>query len=327
MLSDTPIEQRDAEAIDAYSHLVIRVAAELKPSVVSLAVRRHSSARSRRLGSGSGVILTPDGYILTSAHVIGEGEGITVGLSDGRELEAAVIGRDPLSDLAVIRSEGDDLPAATLGDADTLRVGQLVIALGNPMGLAGSVTAGVVSALGRSLTTRAGAHGRLVENVIQTDASLNPGNSGGALADSRGRVVGINTALAGYGLGLAVPIDSASRRIVSSLLHDGMVRRAYLGIAGLRRALTPRVVEEIGTDGGLFVTEVVPGSPAETAGVRREDVIVAVNGTAISDAGSLQRLMIAEAIDHFMILRIVRDGRPRTITAIPQELVTADGGG
>jgi len=326
-MGDIQVEPDDAEALDAYSRVVMRVAAELKPSVVSLAVRRHSSLGSRRLGTGSGVILTPDGYVLTSAHVIGDGEGITVGLSDGRELEAAVIGRDPLSDLAVIRSEGDDLPAATLGDAGTLQVGQLVIALGNPMGLAGSVTAGVVSALGRSLTTRAGAHGRLVENVIQTDASLNPGNSGGALADSRGRVVGINTALAGHGLGLAVPIDAASRRIVSSLVHDGMVRRAYLGIAGLRRALTPRIVEEIGTDSGLFVADVVPGGPAETAGVRRGDVIVAVNGSAVSDAGSLQQLMIADAIDRFMILRLVRDGRPRTVTAIPQELVTANGGG
>jgi S1-C subfamily serine protease len=217
----------DADALDAYSRVVTSVAERLRPSVVSLAIER-----GRWRGGGSGVLVTPDGYALTSAHVVEGVDGGRASLADGREAAFAVVGRDPLSDLAVTRVVATDLIAAELGDAARLRVGQLVVAIGSPLGFAGTVTAGVVSALGRSLPTRAGLATRLVENVIQTDAALNPGNSGGALANSQGRVVGINTAVAGIGLGLAVPIDDTTLRIVSALMRAGRYRRAYLGVAG-----------------------------------------------------------------------------------------------
>jgi S1-C subfamily serine protease len=204
-----PRELPDAEALDAYSRAVTSVAERLGPSVANLRVQRRTR-RGRAEGGGSGVVIAPDGYLLTSAHVVdGAGTGVRASFPDGRSFDAEVVGSDPLSDLAVIRTAGGDLPAAELGDAAELRVGQLVVAIGNPLGFSGSVTAGVVSATGRSLPTAA--RGRLVENVIQTDAALNPGNSGGALADGLGRVVGINTAVAGIGLGLAVPIDATDR--------------------------------------------------------------------------------------------------------------------
>ncbi|MGH2696857.1 MAG: S1C family serine protease, partial [Actinomycetota bacterium] len=222
----------DGEALDAYSRVVTSVADRLIPSVGSLRVTRRVRGGMRAEGAGSAVIITPDGFLLTSAHVVSGSDGGSASFVDGRELDWHVVGADPLSDLAVVRVTASDLPAATLGDADTLRVGQLVVAVGNPLGLAGSVTAGVVSALGRGLPTRAGSATRIVENVIQTDAALNPGNSGGALADGACRVVGVNTAVAGIGLGLAVPINSTTRRIISLLMSEGRYRRAYLGIAG-----------------------------------------------------------------------------------------------
>src|SRR5438876_164656 len=212
----------DEEAFDAYSQAVMRVAERLSPSVASLRARG---------GGGSGVVITPDGFLLTSAHVVQRARRVNATFTDGVEFEATVVGRDPLSDLAVLRAEARDLAAAELGDAERLRVGQLVVAVGNPHGFDGSVTAGVVSALGRSLPTRSGANVRIVDNVIQTDAALNPGNSGGALADGLGRVVGINTAVAGVGLGLAVPINVATRKIVAALMSEGRFRRAYLGLA------------------------------------------------------------------------------------------------
>ena len=204
-----------------------------------LAVSRRTR-RGRAEGAGSGVAISSDGYMLTSAHVVAGGHGVSASFSDGRELSAEVVGADALSDLAVVRADARDLTPAQLGDADELRVGQLVVAIGSPMGLAGTVTAGVVSALGRSLPTRSGSAGRLVENVIQTDAALNPGNSGGALADGLGRVVGVNTAVAGIGLGLAVPINEATRKIISALMKEGRVRRAYIGIVGGSRPLPPQ---------------------------------------------------------------------------------------
>jgi S1-C subfamily serine protease len=213
-----PGSSADTDALDAYSRVVTSVAERLRPSVLSLAIER-----GRRRGGGSGVLVTPDGYALTSAHVVEGVEGGNAFLADGHEAEFTVVGRDPLSDLAVTRVAATDLIAAELGDAANLRVGQLVVAIGSPLGLTGTVTAGVVSALGRSLPTREGFATRLVENVIQTDAALNPGNSGGALANSQGRVVGVNTAVAGIGLGLAVPIDSTTLRIVSALMREDAI--------------------------------------------------------------------------------------------------------
>jgi S1-C subfamily serine protease len=215
----------EEDPLDAYSRVVTEVARRLSPSVANLRVTRRAQGQ-RREGGGSAVVITTDGFPLTSAHVVtGAGRG-TASFVDGRELTVEVVGADPLSDLAVLRAESSDLAAADLGDAETLRVGQLVVAIGNPNGFAGSVTAGVVSALGRSLPTRSGSAMRIVENVIQTDAALNPGNSGGALADGGGRVVGINTAVAGVGLGLAVPINATTRQIVGALMSEGRFRRA-----------------------------------------------------------------------------------------------------
>ena len=235
------------------------------------------------MGGGSAVVLAPDGYLVTSAHVVEGARGGGASFVDGREVRFRVVGADPLSDLAVLRADAADLAPAQLGDASELMVGQLVVAIGNPHGFAGSVTAGVVSALGRSLPVgRRGGPQRLVENVVQTDAALNPGNSGGALVDGRGRVVGINTAVAGVGLGLAVPINDFSRRIVAALMRDGRVRRAWLGVAVGPRPLPPRVAGRLGRRAAVEVIEVVEGSPADRAGLRPEDLLVELDGVALA---------------------------------------------
>jgi len=311
-------EVTDQEALDAYSTVVTSVAERLTPSVASLQVAGRTRGGRQVGGGGSGVVITPDGFLLTSAHVVANAGSARAVFADGSEADLEIVGTDPLSDLAVVRAgTTSGLIPAPLGDADRLRVGQLVVAIGNPLGYTGSVTSGVVSALGRSFPTR---EGRFVENVIQTDAALNPGNSGGALAEGRGTVVGVNTAVAGVGLGLAVPINAATLRIVSSLMHDGRVRRAYLGIAGGRRPLPPRLARILGQDGGVSVIEVVGGSPAEKAGVRPGDLILSVDGSPVEDAGDLQRLMVAEAIGRQVALRIFRYGESVTITATPVEL-------
>jgi len=318
----TPAERLpDAEAFDAYSRTVSGVAERLTPSVAHLAVMRRSR-RGRAEGAGSGVAISSDGFMLTSAHVVAGGHRVNASFSDGREVPAEVIGADPLSDLAVVRADARDLTPAKLGDADELRVGQLVVAIGSPMGLAGTVTAGVVSALGRSLPTRSGSAGRLVENVIQTDAALNPGNSGGALADGLSRVVGVNTAVAGVGLGLAVPINDATRKIISALMKEGRVRRAYIGIVGGSRPLPPKIASRLDRDKGIEIVEVVSGSPAAHAGLRAEDLIVEVDGEPMGDVGDLQRLMVAERIGQGVEVRVVRDGDFLTLDLIPRELET-----
>ena len=307
----------DAEAFDAYSHTVSGVAERLRASVAHLSVARRTR-RGRREGGGSAVAISADGYMLTSAHVVAAGnDGVSASFSDGRELATEVVGQDPLSDLAVVRADARDLSPAPLGDADALRVGQLVVAIGSPMGLAGTVTAGVVSALGRSLPTRAGSAGRLVENVIQTDAALNPGNSGGALADGLGRVVGVNTAVAGIGLGLAVPINETTRRIVASLVGEGQVRRAYLGVAGGPRPLPPRARRLAEAERGV---EVVDGSPAARAGIRVGDVIFELDGQPVESASDLQRMMVAELIGREVTARVVREGSLVERKIVPAEL-------
>jgi S1-C subfamily serine protease len=311
----------DADAFDAYSRTVSGVAERVTPSVAHLAVSRRTR-RGRAEGAGSGVAISSDGFMLTSAHVVAGGSGLSATFSDGRELSAEVVGSDALSDLAVVRVDARDLAPAQLGDADDLRVGQLVVAIGSPMGLAGTVTAGVVSALGRSLPTQSGSAGRLVENVIQTDAALNPGNSGGALADGLGRVVGINTAVAGIGLGLAVPINDATRRIISSLMKEGRVRRAYIGIVGGSRPLPPKIATRMGREKGIEVVEVVTGSPAGRAGLRAEDLIVAVDGEPMGDVGDLQRVMVAERIGQVIEVEVVREGALIKLDLTPRELET-----
>jgi S1-C subfamily serine protease len=313
------------EALDAYSRVITHVADVLTPSVASLRIARRAW-RGEGEGAGSGVVITPDGFILTSAHVVVGTDRGSASFVDGSEFGIDMVGTDPLSDLAVVRASAAELIPARLGDAARLRVGQLVVAIGNPLGFAGSVTAGVVSALGRSLPTRAGSATRMVENVIQTDAALHPGNSGGALADSVGRVVGVNTAVVGpgigQGLGLAVPINGTTRRIVAALMTEGRFRRAYLGIAGGPRPLPPKVAKEVERGDGVEIVQVMDGSPAARAGLRPEDLILEVDGSAIQSVDDLQRMMVSESIGRRVAVHIYRDGRIMTVDVTPIELTT-----
>jgi S1-C subfamily serine protease len=318
-MTTPPLASSEAAALDAYSHVVVSVADLLIPSVASLTVMQN-----REGGAGSAVVLTPDGYLLTSAHVVSGARSGTAIFADGRQSRFQVVGADALSDLAVLRVILGDLQAATLGDADNLRVGQLVVAVGSPLGFAGSVTAGVVSALGRSLPARGNRNVRLVENVIQTDAALHPGNSGGALADSAGRVVGVSTAVVGpgigQGLGMAVPVNDATRRIIAALIGEGRVRRALLGIAGGPRPLPPKAARVAGRERGVEVVQVVPDSPAARAGIRQEDIILEVDGIPIEDAGDIQGLMTAELIDKEITVQVFRGGDIVSLRPVPVEL-------
>ena len=323
---EAPPAEPAAGPLDAYSRAVIGVAEQLAPSVVSVQVTRSTRRGRLPAGAGSGVVLTHDGFILTSAHVVaGSDAGGRAALTDGRELRFDVVGRDRLSDLAIVRADDGDLSPADLGDADELRVGQLVVAIGNPHGFEGSVTAGVVSALGRALPARfgRGRATRIIDNVIQTDAALNPGNSGGALADGAGRVVGVNTAVAGIGLGLAVPINGATRSIIGALMSEGRVRRAYLGIAGGPRPLPPRATARWGRRPGVEVVEVVSGSPAEQAGIRAGDLVVEVDGRPTESAADLQRMMVAELIGRSVKVSVWRSGSDVELSLVPAELEEA----
>lgn len=311
----------EEDALDAYSQVVVMVAERVAPSVANLRVTRRVRGGRVLDGGGSGVVITPDGFLVTSAHVVaGSADTGRASLSDGRDVEFALVGADPLSDLAVLRLAAGSFAPAKLGDAERLRVGQLVVAIGNPNGFAGSVTAGVVSALGRSLPTRSGTNVRLVDNVIQTDAALNPGNSGGALADGRGRVVGINTAVAGIGLGLAVPINTATRQIIAALMHEGRFRRAYLGVGGQQRPLPPRLARELERNGCVEVVQVVDDAPAARAGVRPGDLIVAVDDQPVETMTELQRLLIGERIGASVTFTVARHERVFDVVVVPREL-------
>jgi S1-C subfamily serine protease len=316
--SDDEMVADEAEALDAYSSAVSTAAQRLIPSVASLRIERRAGGWGG--GAGSAVAFTPDGYVVTNAHVVAGADRGTATFVEGDELAFEVVGRDPLSDLAVARTTGRDLVPAPFGDAARLRVGQLVVAIGNPLGFAGTVTAGVVSALGRSLAARDGQASRLVENVIQTDAALNPGNSGGALADIRGRVVGINTAVAGVGLGLAVPIDAATRLILSALIRDGRVRRAYLGIVGGTRRLSAPLAERLGRPTGLEVVQLLDASPAARAGIRAGDVIVSLDGLAIAGVGDLQRSLVGDLVGRRVRATLERNGTLADVDLMPDEL-------
>jgi S1-C subfamily serine protease len=302
----------DIEALDAYSRVVVSVAEKLGPSVANLRVARR--------GTGSGVVITPDGFMLTNAHVIGSGRRVRASFTDGSDVQASVVGVDALSDLGLLRLDSAAAPTAELGDAAKLRVGQLVVAIGNPHGYAGSVTAGVVSALGRSLPARDRTATRMIDDVIQTDAALNPGNSGGALVNGSGEVVGINTAVAGVGLGLAIPINATTRRIVSALMRDGRVRRAWIGIAGGARPLPPRIAALVGRDDAVEVVEVMGDSPAARAGLHAEDLVVAIDGVPVRGVDDLQRLLGEERIGADVALTVVREGEPREVLVRPEEL-------
>jgi S1-C subfamily serine protease len=306
------IDDRDREALDAYSEAVTAVVQQVLPSVASLRVRSRLGD-----GAGSASVLTSDGFLLTSAHVVDGVNTVVAAFGDGTEVTADVVGRDAFSDLAVLRARGEVPSPVALGDASKLQVGQLVIAVGNPLGLAGSVTAGIISGLGRSLPTR---QGRVVDEVIQTDAALNPGNSGGVLADSRGRMIGVNTAVAGIGVGLAVPINETTERIISALMTAGRVRRAWLGIAGSQAPLPPALANKLSRREGLRVAQVVAGSPADSAGLRAGDIVVAVAGTSLGSSTELQRRMMEDAIGRRVEITVWRNGALVDVIAVPREL-------
>jgi S1-C subfamily serine protease len=311
----------DTALVDSYSRTVSWVAEKLLPSVAAL---RVEDQMHRPAGAGSAVLISSDGLLVTSAHVVqGSNQG-TAAFTTGDEAPFEVVGADRLSDLAVVRATGNGYQPATLGDAGRLRVGQLVVAIGNPLGFEGSVSAGVVSALGRSLMASAGPGGRLLGDVIQTDASLHPGNSGGALANSAGEVIGINTALVGpwvgQGLGMAVPVNESTRAIIGTLAAGRQVRRAYLGIGGGPRPLPTAVARATGFARGVEVVSVVASSPAGKAGLRPRDVIVSLDSKPIGDVRELQGLLDERYIGKTVMIGYVREGRYATCQATCVEL-------
>ena len=307
-------------ALDAYSQVVVSVAEQLTPRVAALQVSRRRRDGTVAAGAGSAVVFTHDGFLLTNAHVVGKAEAGQVAFADGTTVPFRVVGSDPLSDLAVVRADGFTPAPAELGEASQLRVGQLVVAVGNPLGLAGTITAGVVSALGRSLPTRAGENVRIVDDVIQTDAALNPGNSGGALVVASGQVVGINTAVAGVGVGLAIPINTITRQIIATLMAEGRVRRAYLGVAGTPAPLPPQLATRLDQRSGMRLEQVVAEGPAAKAGLRRGDLLVSANGEPVISAQSLQRLMLGDAIGQPLALTVLRSDALVDVVATPEEL-------
>ncbi len=321
-MTDTLTRPSEPElaALDAYSQVVVSVAEQLTPRVAALQVSRRRRDGSIAAGAGSGVVFTNDGFLLTNAHVVGKAEAGQAAFADGTTVPFRVVGTDPLSDLAVVRADGVTPAPAQLGEASQLRVGQLVVAVGNPLGLAGTITAGVVSALGRSLPTRAGENMRIVDDVIQTDAALNPGNSGGALVIASGQVVGINTAVAGVGVGLAIPVNGITRQIVAALMAQGRVRRAYVGLAGTPVPLPPTLATRLDQKTGMRVEQVVPEGPAAKAGLRPGDFLVSANGEAVTSAQSLQRLMLGDAIGQPLALTVLRSEALVDVIALPEEL-------
>jgi S1-C subfamily serine protease len=307
-------------ALDAYSQVVVSVAEQLTPRVAALQVSRRRHDGSFAAGAGSAVVFTNDGFLLTNAHVVGKAEAGQVAFADGTTVPFHVVGSDPLSDLAVVRADGITPAPARLGEASQLRVGQLVVAVGNPLGLAGTITAGIVSALGRSLPTRAGETVRIVDDVIQTDAALNPGNSGGALVVASGAVVGINTAVAGVGVGLAIPINGITRQIIATLMAEGRVRRAYLGLAGTPAPLPPLLADRLSQRAGMRIEQVVAEGPAAKAGLRPGDLLISANGAEIASAQSLQRLMLGNAIGQPLALKVFRSEALLDVITTPEEL-------
>ena len=314
----------DVELLDAYSRAVVDAVARVGPAVVKVEVsggRLDPNARRGPAGgSGSGFVFTPDGLILTNSHVVSAGTEVSVSLTDGRVLRADIVGDDPHTDVAVLRVTAPELTAAPLGDSSRLRPGQVVIAIGNPFGFQHTVTTGVVSALGRSLRARTV---RLMENLIQTDAALNPGNSGGPLVTSRGEVVGVNTAviLGGQGIAFAVPINTATW-VISCLLKDGRVRRSHLGVAGQDVDIPRRLVREymLPRDRAMSLTAVTPKSPADDGGLKAGDLLIDFGGVPIGGADVLVRLLTDATIGVPTPIRVLRHGAPRRVIVVPREL-------
>lgn len=313
------VEGSDVELLDAYSRAVVTVVDAVGPTVVSIQVGGAEGAGSDLTGAGSGVVVTPDGYILTNSHVVHGAKRVQATLTDGRVFSGSPVGEDPSTDLAIIRVDAFGLPYASLGDSASLRVGQLVIGIGNPFGFQSTVSTGVVSALGRSLRAYSG---RLIENVIQTDVPLNPGNSGGPLVDSRGRVIGINTAIIrmAQGLSFSVPIDTA-KWVISQLLTHGRVRRGYLGIAGQQRPLPRRVARffNLANERAVEVISVNEGSPAAGSGLQAGDLIVSINGKITQNVDDLHHVLSEWPIGRPVRLVIVRGTERMELEATPTE--------
>ena len=307
-----PGSPSDAPLLDAYSVAVASAVERVAPAVVHLQARRRGPAATasppaeQALGAGSGVIFTPDGFVLTNSHVVAGASAIDATLTDGRTLPAYLVGDDPDSDLAVLRLHADHLSHAEIGDSGAIRVGQLVIAIGNPFGFQCTVTAGVVSALGRSLRS---ASGRLIEDIVQTDAALNPGNSGGPLVTAQGRIIGINTAIIRAAQGICFAIASNTAKfVVTELIRHGRVRRSFIGVAGQTTPLTRRVIRHHGltAESGARIMSISPGSPAAAAGLEVGDIIVALDGTAVTGVDTLHRLLTAERIGTAATLTVLR---------------------
>ena len=316
----SPVETPDHELLDAYSHAVSTTAGKVSPSVVKIDVQQRArGGRLVRAGSGSGFIFTPDGFILTNSHVVHDGARLEVALTDGRVYDATLIGDDPDTDLAVVRIHANDLASVTLGDSATLRVGQVAIAVGNPYSFQCTVTAGIVSALGRSFRSQSG---RLIDNVIQTDAALNPGNSGGPLVNSCGEVIGVNTAviLPAQGICFAVPVDTA-KYVVGFLIRDGTIRRAYIGVAGQNIDLHRRLVRfhQLAKPTGVLVISLEEGSPAATARLEEGDVIVALDGAPVATIDDLHRMLGVGKIDAKCTLTILRRSQKLDVEIVPHD--------
>lgn len=308
----------DAELLDAYSQALVSAVDLVGPAVVKIEVTAEGNGR-RGEGAGSGLLIAPDGLVLTNAHVVEGASRIGARLHDGRALSATLVGLDPGTDLAVVRTGQSDLPWRPLGDSSTLRPGQIAIAIGSPYGFQHTVTAGVVSALGRALRARSG---RLIENLVQTDAALNPGNSGGPLVTSRGEVVGVNTAaiLGVQGISFAIPINTA-RHVVAALLRDGRVRRSVIGVAGQDVDVPRPLARVLGIERarGVGIVQIVDGGPANDAGARTHDIIVGFDGTPVTGIDDLHRLLTEARIGHPAPLLVVRGEERRTLVVIPRE--------
>jgi S1-C subfamily serine protease len=314
------VDKSDAELLDAYSRAVISVVDAVGPAVVSITAGRRTSRHApEQEGTGSGVVIAPDGYILTNGHVVNDARRLATTFTEGTQAKATLIGDDPATDLAVIRAEASGLPYASLGDSAALRVGQLVIAMGNPLGFQSTVSTGVVSALGRALRSR---EGRLIESIIQHTAPLNPGNSGGPLLDSRGQIVGINTAIImmAQGIGFAIPANTA-RWVVSQLLTYGRVQRAYLGIAGRQRPLDRRLVlfHSLANEQAVEIMSVEPNGPARQAGLREGDLVVAINEQIVTSIDDLHRFLADWLINRPVTLTVIRGQDRMAVTVKPVE--------